>query len=187
MGFRSKPLTPEEMKAKREKARARKSARALSRVRKLAAEAGDEALSEWEDEFLGSLETRLETYGAAFRDLEKGRSGDALSRLQEQKLKEIAAKARDAMAGDPLADDPSTDSTPPHDAPGENPAQTSKTRRLKKRARGESAGRTRTTVTAQSADPDLGAAPVEDAESKNPSVPGQAQRSPFRVIDGGKT
>jgi len=99
MGFNRKPPSPEEMKARREKARARKSARALRRVRQLSAEAGEEALSEWEAAFLGSVEERLDKYGAAFRDFEKGRPGDALSRLQEQKLKEIAAKARE-VGGD---------------------------------------------------------------------------------------
>ncbi|MEL6363833.1 MAG: hypothetical protein AAFR11_03205 [Pseudomonadota bacterium] len=94
MGFRSKPPTPEEMKAKRERTRARKSARDLRRVRKLAAEVGEEA-SDWEAEFLNSLDERLDKYGTAFRDFEKGAPGDALSRLQQQKLKEIAAKSKE--------------------------------------------------------------------------------------------
>lgn len=51
-------------------------------------------LSEWEGEFLGSVEERVETYGRAFGDPEKGASGQALSTLQTVKLKEIAAKAK---------------------------------------------------------------------------------------------
>ena len=51
-------------------------------------------LSEWEGEFLGSVEERVETYGRAFGDPEKGASGQALSTLQSIKLKEIAAKAK---------------------------------------------------------------------------------------------
>lgn len=51
-------------------------------------------LSEWEGEFLGSVEERVETYGRAFGDPEKGGPGQALSALQTIKLKEIAAKAK---------------------------------------------------------------------------------------------
>lgn len=50
--------------------------------------------SNWENEFLSEVDQRLEKYGSAFHDLSKGRKEDALSRLQEFKLKEIAAKAR---------------------------------------------------------------------------------------------
>ena len=51
-------------------------------------------LSEWEGEFLGSVEQRLNTYGRAFGDPEKGAPGAAMSALQGVKLKEITAKAQ---------------------------------------------------------------------------------------------
>lgn len=51
-------------------------------------------LSEWEGEFLGSVEERVETYGRAFADPEKGAAGQALSAMQARKLKEITAKAK---------------------------------------------------------------------------------------------
>ena len=51
-------------------------------------------LSDWEGDFLGSVEGRLKTYGKAFRDPGKGKAGEALSALQGVKLKEIAAKAK---------------------------------------------------------------------------------------------
>ena len=51
-------------------------------------------LSEWEGEFLGSVEERVKTYGRAFGDPEKGAMGEALSVLQTVKLKEITAKAK---------------------------------------------------------------------------------------------
>ena len=51
------------------------------------------ALSDWEGEFLGSVEGRVETYGRAFRDPEKGSAGSSLSLRQHVKLKEISAKA----------------------------------------------------------------------------------------------
>jgi hypothetical protein len=65
---------------------------ALKRAQRKAARAGV-TLSVWEDEFLGSVEDRLKTYGRAFADPEKGAPGQALSALQTVKLKEIAVKA----------------------------------------------------------------------------------------------
>jgi hypothetical protein len=66
---------------------------ALRRARR-AAEKGAVPLSDWEGEFLGSVEGRVTTYGRAFHDPEKGPPGAALSLLQTGKLKEITAKAR---------------------------------------------------------------------------------------------
>ena len=66
---------------------------ALKRARRQADRAGVK-LSDWEGEFLGSVEDRLKTYGRAFGDPEKGGPGQALSALQGVKLKEITAKAR---------------------------------------------------------------------------------------------
>jgi hypothetical protein len=50
-------------------------------------------LSDWEGEFLGSVEERVVKYGRAFHDPEKGYLGSSLSVLQAVKLKEIAGKA----------------------------------------------------------------------------------------------
>ena len=66
---------------------------ALKRARRQAERAGVK-LSDWEGEFLGSVEDRLKTFGRAFGDPEKGGAGDALSMLQRVKLKEIAVKAK---------------------------------------------------------------------------------------------
>ena len=66
---------------------------ALKRAQRAADRAGV-ALSEWEGEFLGSVATRVETYGRAFGDPEKGAAGGALSVRQTVKLKEIVAKAK---------------------------------------------------------------------------------------------
>ena len=68
---------------------------ALRRTKRAAERAGVE-LSEWEGEFLGSVKERLETFGRAFGDPEKGGAGQALSILQNVKLKEIAGKAKKA-------------------------------------------------------------------------------------------
>ena len=76
------------------RAQARRAAlNALKRARRQAARAGVE-LSDWEGEFLGSVEDRLKTFGRAFGDPEKGAAGEALSLLQRVKLKEIAVKAK---------------------------------------------------------------------------------------------
>ena len=84
---------------KREKERAKRTAlRALRRAR-AAAEKSGVKLSDWEGEFLGSVEGRVETYGRAFRDFEKGSSASSLSTLQAVKLREIAAKAKGAKRG----------------------------------------------------------------------------------------
>ncbi|HEY0106270.1 MAG TPA: hypothetical protein VGB91_09315 [Rhizomicrobium sp.] len=76
----------------RRRAAKRAALRALKKARK-AAETAGVALSDWEGEFLGSVETRVEKYGRAFRDAEKGTAGASLSLLQAVKLKEIAGKA----------------------------------------------------------------------------------------------
>lgn len=77
-----------------QKAQAKRSAlNALRRARRIVERTGAE-LSDWEGEFLGSVEERVEKYGRAFGDPEKGAAGQALSALQGVKLKEIAAKAQ---------------------------------------------------------------------------------------------
>ena len=81
-------------KASDPKAQARRLAlNALRRARRQAERAGVE-LSDWEGEFLGSVEDRLKTFGRAFGDPEKGAPGEALSARQRVKLKEIAGKAK---------------------------------------------------------------------------------------------
>ncbi len=59
-----------------------------------AAERAGVPLSEWEGEFLQSVETRVARFGSAFADPAKGAPGSALSNLQGAKLKEITRKAR---------------------------------------------------------------------------------------------
>jgi hypothetical protein len=81
--------------AQREAAKAaakRAALRALRRARTAADKAGVK-LSDWEGEFLGSVEERVQTYGRAFGDPGKGGPGQALSALQTVKLKQIAGKA----------------------------------------------------------------------------------------------
>ena len=75
----------------------RKKRAALRKLRKAAAlaESGlGPPLSDWEREFLEEVEARIETYGSAFGDPEKGDLEEPLSALQKVKLKEIDKKAR---------------------------------------------------------------------------------------------
>ena len=64
------------------------------RKAKRAAERTGVKLSEWEDEFLGSVSDRIKTYGRAFGDPEKGDRNLPISMMQAVKLKEITSKAK---------------------------------------------------------------------------------------------
>lgn len=75
----------------------RKKRKALRKLRKAAmlAEQGlGPPLSDWEVQFLEEVEQRIETYGSAFADPEKGAADEPLSALQTLKLREIDKKAR---------------------------------------------------------------------------------------------
>jgi len=72
--------------------KARKILRALERAREEAQAAGAD-LSQWENEFLGSVEAKITQYGSAFRDPHKGSLEEPISNMQRVKLKEIQAKA----------------------------------------------------------------------------------------------
>ena len=75
----------------------RKKRAALRKLRKaaeLAEQGKGPPLSDWEREFLEEVEERIEKYGSAFADPMKGNEGEALSALQQVKLKEIDKKAR---------------------------------------------------------------------------------------------
>jgi hypothetical protein len=60
-------------------------------------------VSDWEGEFLESVEGRVQTYGRAFADPEKGAPGHALSLRQSRKLKEIATKTAKTATSSPLS------------------------------------------------------------------------------------
>lgn len=87
----SKP--PADPRAKAREAAKRAALRALRRARLQAAKTGID-LSEWEEDFLGSVAERVKTYGRAFADPDKGAPGTILSMMQGRKLKEISAKAK---------------------------------------------------------------------------------------------
>jgi hypothetical protein len=87
-----KRKTPQQMREAERKHAKRVALKALRKAKKIAETSGVK-LSEWEGEFLGSVEQRLETYGRAFGDPEKGPLNSSLSLRQSVKVKEIVAKA----------------------------------------------------------------------------------------------
>ena len=80
----------------------RKTRKALRKLRRAADRAGEEGgpgLTEWEQDFVSGVTTRLEKYGSAFRDPGKGRLEDALSARQAHITRVIDKKSRKAKAG----------------------------------------------------------------------------------------
>lgn len=71
----------------------KKALRALRRAQQVAIR-NQVDLSEWEGEFLSTVTARIETYGRAFADPDKGAMEAPLSLMQGLKLREITKKAR---------------------------------------------------------------------------------------------
>lgn len=94
MAFRNSKSKSLKERREGDRERAKRAAlRALRKAKAVTANSGTE-LSQWEGEFLGSVEHRLEAYGRAFADPEKGPLSSSLSIRQAVKIKEIAAKAK---------------------------------------------------------------------------------------------
>lgn len=72
----------------------RKALAKLARAKRKAEESGETIeFSDWEAEFLASVGERLEEFGSAFANPEKGDLSEPLSALQSRKIKEIEKKA----------------------------------------------------------------------------------------------
>jgi len=80
--------------------------RALRMIRRLRIVGAE--VSDWEGEFLESIEGRVQTYGRAFADPEKGARGHALSIRQSQKLKEIITKTKPSRPSGTAGDEASS-------------------------------------------------------------------------------
>ncbi|MEM7661112.1 MAG: hypothetical protein AAF292_02590 [Pseudomonadota bacterium] len=72
----------------------RKALRKLRKAAKRAEAEGGPGLSDWEREFVDEVEERVEKYGSAFADPDKGALSEPLSQRQMQKLREIDKKSR---------------------------------------------------------------------------------------------
>lgn len=80
----------------------KKKRKALRKLRKAAERAeaeGGPGLSDWEKEFVEEVEARVEKFGSAFADPDKGNLDEPLSALQTRKLKEIDKKSRGKDTG----------------------------------------------------------------------------------------
>ena len=79
------------------KARERSSSNAKRKIARLKATLEEMGkLTEWEGEFAESVTERLDEFGSAFADLEKGRPGDALSFAQKRVVASLNKKVKDA-------------------------------------------------------------------------------------------
>jgi hypothetical protein len=107
------------MKREVDQRKTRKALRKLRRAADRATEAGGPGLTDWEQEFVEGVTTRLEKYGSAFRDPGKGRLEEALSARQAHITRVIDKKSRKAK--------PAAAGATPANQPGE-PVRTSQQR-----------------------------------------------------------
>ena len=90
---RERVETREREKFARAKARsARNAKRKIERLKSKLEASGE--LTDWESEFSDSVSERLETFGSAFQDPQKGRPADALSFAQKRVVSALSKKAR---------------------------------------------------------------------------------------------
>lgn len=82
-----------EKEAKTRERSARNARRKLERLRRTLTEKGE--ITEFENEFGQSVVERLDKFGSAFHDLEKGRPGDALSFAQKRVMAAMNKKVKD--------------------------------------------------------------------------------------------
>lgn len=86
----------EKQKIKDQKARVRRARNAQRKLKKARTEleALDE-ITDWEDEFIASVDERLEKFDSAFADPSLGGFGQALSNKQQQVLAQMRKKIKD--------------------------------------------------------------------------------------------
>ena len=73
--------------------RARTAQRHLKKAKQQLEDLGE--ITDWEDEFITSVDARLDEFGAAFADRTKGGAADALSMRQKQVLAQMRRKIKD--------------------------------------------------------------------------------------------
>ena len=83
-----------EREAKSRERSASNAKRKIARLKDKLKEMGK--LTEWEEEFSESVTERLDEFGSAFADLQKGRPGDALSFAQKRVVASLNKKVKDA-------------------------------------------------------------------------------------------
>ena len=93
--------------AKARERSARNARRKLERLHKTLSETGE--ISDFENEFGESVIERLDKFGSAFSDLEKGRSGEALSFAQKRVVAAMNKKVKELKKKPLSSDAPDTD------------------------------------------------------------------------------
>lgn len=101
--------TQREKERKTRERSARNIQRKLERLHRTLKDKGE--ISEFEDEFAESVSERLDRFGSAFQDREKGRPGDALSFAQKRVVAAMNRKVKD-LKKKPLIEG---EATPAHD------------------------------------------------------------------------
>jgi len=86
---------------------ARNARRKLERLHKTLSDKGE--ITDFENEFGESVVERLDKFGSAFNDREKGRPGDALSFAQKRVVAAMNKKVKDLKKKPALSDDPDND------------------------------------------------------------------------------
>ncbi|MFC7292533.1 hypothetical protein [Hirschia litorea] len=167
----------------------KKTKKALRKLRKAKARAESEdgpGLTEWEKEFFEGVEERLETFGSAFADPEKGHLDEALSARQTHIVREIDKKSRKKDGGMKRSSF----------KPKKQTKSKGKTNHYSPRGRDiheDIADETPITPPIRTDKPKLKIASVKPAiellkQQEKPALPSKPTpaKSPFRVIKGGK-
>jgi hypothetical protein len=175
----------------------RKKRAALRKLRKaaeLAEQGKGPPLSDWEREFLEEVEERIEKYGSAFADPMKGDEGEALSALQQLKLKEIDKKARGKARKGFSQKSASGKKTPKGSFAKRAPPRVRQIDDDIEEDVADEAVKTPPPAPVPRGKPVLktvpkneSSEPVPDAYKDNTPAPRPAGRPVFRVIEGGKT
>ena len=96
-----------EKQAKARERSARNARRKIERLRRTLTDKGE--ISDFENEFGESIVERLDKFGSAFHDREKGRPGDALSFAQKRVVAAMNKKVKELKKKPLSSDDPDAD------------------------------------------------------------------------------
>jgi hypothetical protein len=164
------------MKREVDQRKTRKALRKLRRAADRATGEGGPGLTDWEQEFVEGVTTRLEKYGSAFRDPGKGRLDDALSARQAHITRVIDKKSRKSKAGSEAA---------PAAAPDGEPVRTSQQRTADASAKSATKPKSRSSFKTK-AKPGWKPRGRDINDEPPPAEPAPAPRPALKVIRGGK-
>lgn len=132
-------------------------------------------LTEWETEFAEGVSERLDTFGSAFADPEKGGRGEALSYAQKKVVSSLKRKAKDSRKSgaddDYLDDDEDANSTfkPRSSFKSKRPKFKPRVRQLDEDFEDEG-------------EPDTGRLPPKLAQSEDPPAPPPKGKPFLRIV-----